>query len=78
MKNFSLLSSGFALLSVRCPPFNAVLACNADRMCQQIEPNETHLQGSLEHAASLRSTSCQRGDTLIALAPDPPPPPSTF
>lgn len=30
------------------PPFNAVLACNADRMCQQIKPNETHLCPSLE------------------------------
>ncbi len=38
----SSLSSGLSLVSV------SVLACNADRMCQQIKPNETHLSSSLE------------------------------
>lgn len=37
----------FRFRSAVCPvpPFNAVLACDADRMCQEIKPNETHLQG---------------------------------
>ena len=47
----SPLSSGFSLVSQPLPSVplrNAVLACNADRMCQQIKPNETHLSSSLD------------------------------
>ncbi|CAK6956148.1 Hypothetical predicted protein [Scomber scombrus] len=45
------LSSDFSLVSLPLPSVplcNAALACNADRMCQQIKPNETHLSGSLD------------------------------
>lgn len=39
------------------PPFNAVLACNADRTFQHIRPNETHLCPSLELWHRLRARS---------------------
>lgn len=73
-EKYSPLISGFSLASLPLPSVplcNSVLACNADRMCQQIMPNETHLFRS---SVSLRSVPCQHGDTLIALAaptPDP-------
>lgn len=39
---------------------SAVLVFNADRMCQQIQPNKTHLS----RLASLRLPLCQHGDAL--------------
>lgn len=36
------LGSGWAFF------FNAALACDADRTCQQMKPNERHLRYSLE------------------------------